>query len=246
MTIQGDFMKHTMSLAMTALLAFAPNVAAQLKNQSEVSIVSTGGNTDLKVYNGKTTSTYTMGSNSLSLGGHITKGENTDNNITVESASNWDLNTRYDRKINEKLGAFFSTQYENDTFAGIKYRHNKDLGVTYQIVKTDKLTAKSEAGYRHRSEKSIVGNKLSQSQARVYGEFARQNTEVFFTKMWVEYLPNFSDSDDWQINVEPSLNFAMSSNLSIKVGHLYKYDNFPVPTLKRYDSQYTTTLIAKF
>ena len=59
-------------------------------------------------------------------------------------------------------------------------------------------------------------------------------------------LRNFSESNDWQLNVEPSLNFAMSSNLSVKLGYLYKYDNEPADGLKRYDSQYTTTLIAKF
>jgi putative salt-induced outer membrane protein len=224
-----------------------PSVAAQFTNQSELSIISTGGNSDLSTYNAKTVSKYVSGNNDYQLGGHLTKGKNG----TVDSASNWDINARYGRKISDTIGAFFSSQYENDTFAGIAYRHNNDLGASYVITKTKKTNASAELGYRNRTQKSILAQvgqdqKVTDHQARLYSEVSRQNTDSFFTKMWLEYLPNFSESNDWQINVEPSLNFAMNANFSLKVGYLYKYDNQPADGSKRYDTTYSTTLIAKF
>lgn len=233
----------SITLILLTLGLLIPNVAAQFSNQSELSIVSTGGNTKLKVYNGKTTTKYTMGNNNFQLGGHLTKGKNGN----VESADNWDLNARYGHKLSDKYSVFSAFQYENNSFSGIAYRFNKDLGAQYTITKTEKTNATIELGYRHTSQKNIVGTKpKDQHQARVYTTVSRQNTKAFFTKMWLEYLPNFTEGTNWQLNVEPSLNFAMSTNLSIKLGYLYKYDNQPVATLKKYDSQYTTTLIAKF
>lgn len=225
-----------------ALFIFTPSTLAEFSNQSELSIVSTSGNTDLQVFNGQTLSKYVLGKNNFELGGRITKGEN----ANVESASNWDINARYGRSFSDKLGVFLATKYENDRFAGIHYRHNNDFGATYTIKKSKKFNAKAELGYRYRNEKSTTGIRLNQSQARLYTEATRQNTDAFFTKLWVEYLPNFTLGSDWQLNVEPSLNFAMSSFLSIKLGYLYKYDNLPVAGLRKYDAQYTTTLIAKF
>lgn len=227
---------------MAALFIFAPSALAELSNQSEISIVATGGNTDLQVYNGKTTTKYTLDKNNFELGGRITKGQS----AGVDNASNWDLTARYGRSFSDRFGVFYATKYENDRFAGIHYRFNNDLGSSFVITKTKKTNAKAEAGYRYRIEKSVIGDELNQSQGRVYAEVERKNTETFSTKLWVEYLPNFTEGSDWQVNTEASMSFAMYSNLKIKMGYLYKYDNLPVVGLTTFDSQYTTTLIATF
>lgn len=234
--------KITMAFISLMVLAM-PSVAAELTNQSELSIITTSGNSDLSTYNTKTMSKYAKDNQNFQLGGHYTKGENEG----TESASNWDINARYGYIVSKKIGTFVATQYENDNFAGIKYRHNTDVGMSYIIKKSKKTNASAELGYRYRNER-LLGQEEADgdSQGRVYLEGSRQNTETLFTMLWVEYLPNISTSKDWQVKFEPSVNFAISSNFSLKVGYLYRYDNKPAPFTKRYDTTYSTTLIAKF
>ena len=58
-------------LALLGLL-FSGMVQAQYSNESEVSVVVTGGNTEVEIYNGQTKNTYKKEKNTFVLGGHYT------------------------------------------------------------------------------------------------------------------------------------------------------------------------------
>jgi len=225
-----------------AFLVSVPSVFAQYKNESSLSVVITGGNTETELYNGKTKNSYKAGKNSFSLGGHYMYGTNQG----VESARNWDLNSRYEREVKKDYGIFTGLIYEADDFANIDYRINADLGLSYHIFTEERLTSKVELGYRYREEKSLAGTTLDQHQGRVYGEIERYSkSKEFSSSLWIEYLPNFTDGDDWQLNFEPGINYNINSSLALKWGYLGKYDNQPVAP-RKFDFIYTTSLIAKF
>jgi putative salt-induced outer membrane protein len=232
-----------LSIALSLLcFLFSSAVFAQFANESEVGIVVTGGNTELEVYNGKTKNTYTAGRNTFTLGGHYMYGTS----FNVENSRNWDINAKADHGFSEKIGIFLGTVYEGDQFAGIDNRLNGDLGASYKIYKSEKAQATGEAGYRYRREENLAGTVLSQSQGRVYLEGKRTPSKDITLKFWTEYLPNFTDSEDWQINFEPSFQYNFMSNLALKWGYMGRYDNLPVPGNKKFDFTYMTSLIANF
>ena len=69
-------------------------------------------------------------------------------------------------------------------------------------------------------------------------------------KYWLEYLPNFSDSEAYLANTEASLNVMLSQMFSLKISYLMKYQNV-APVLngvegEKIDTSYTTSLVANF
>lgn len=224
------------------LLLFSLPIFGQYSNESELGIIVTGGNTELEVYNAKTKNTYVKDTNTFTLGGHYMYGTS----FNVNNSRNWDVNAKYEHALNPKVGVFVGTVYEGDDFAGIDNRINGDLGGSYKFYKSEKGMAYAEAGYRYRREENLAGTVLSQSQGRVYLEGKRTPSKDITLKFWTEYLPNFTESEDWQINFEPSFSYNFHSNLALKWGYLGRYDNLPVPGNKKFDFTYITSLIAKF
>jgi len=230
-----------MKLLLLALL-FSTSAFAQYSNESELTVIVNGGNTEQETWNAKTLNTYVKEKNTFKLGGHYSYGK-ADEELNTR---NWDINARYERALNNKWSAFAAAQLEEDFFASLDYRWNYDLGGIYNFFKTDKHKLHAEAGYRRTLESDLAGRKTNGSKLRLYSEYTRQHNESLFFKFWVEALPNLSESDDWQLNFEPSLNFTMSKMFTLKVGYLHKYDNEPALGAKNSDYQYTTSLIAKF
>lgn len=226
------------ALALTSI-----NVAfAQYSNESELTMIMNGGNTEQETWNAKTGNTYVKDKNTYKAGGHYSYGK-ADEELNTR---NWDLNIRYERALSAKWSAFAAAQRESDFFASLDYRWNYDLGGIYNFFKTDKHKLHAEAGYRRTLEADLAGRKTNGSKLRLFSEYTRQHSESMFFKLWVEALPNISESDDWQINFEPSLNLTMSKMFTLKVAYLHKYDNEPALGTKNSDYQYTTALIAKF
>ena len=230
-----------MKLMLIALL-FTTSAFAQYSNESELTVIMNGGNTEQETWNAKTLNTLVKEKNTFKLGGHYSYGK-ADEELNTR---NWDFNLRYERALNNKWSAFTAVQREEDFFASLDYRWNYDLGGIYNFFKTDKHKLHAEAGYRRTLVSDLGGRKTNGSKLRIYSEYTRQHSESLFFKLWVEALPNLSVSDDWQVNFEPSMNFTMSKMFTLKVAYLHKYDNEPALDTKNSDYQYTTSLIAKF
>ncbi|MFZ8933480.1 MAG: DUF481 domain-containing protein [Bacteriovoracaceae bacterium] len=231
-----------MKLILILFVIISKSAFAQYSNESEVSVIVNGGNTEQETWNAKTINILQKTKNIFKLGGHYSYGK-ADGELNDR---NWDINTRYERSFSKKWSGFVAAQREEDFFASIEYRWNYDLGGVYNFIKSDKQNLGLEIGYRRTLESDLDGRKKNATKLRIYSEYSRQHNENVFFKLWVEALPNLSESDDWQLNFEPSLNVVMSTNFTLKVGYLHKYDNRPSLDKKKSDYQYTTALIAKF
>ena len=231
-----------MKLIAIILLMISSAALAQYSNESELSVIVNGGNTEQETWNSKMMNAYKKEKNTYKLGGHYSYGK-ANNEL---NARNWDLNTRYERSLSKKWSAFAAAQREEDFFASLEYRWNYDVGGIYSFFKTEKQKLKAEAGYRRTLESDQQGRKTNSSKLRLYSEYTRQHSKEVFFKLWAEALPNFSESDDWQTNFEPSLNITVSNVFILKVAYLHKYDNQPSLNKKKSDYQYITSLIAKF
>ena len=248
-------------LIVVVLLVSSVAVAAEksFKNESQAGIVVTGGNTNTEVFSGKTLNTWTLSESSkVTFGGSYLEGSTEDPSTgnSVETAKRWDAFARYDQVLNESWSIFISQNIESDKFSGFSQRYNTDIGARWTIKKSENFYTFLEAGYRYTIENNIDKNKADQgfengerknSKARLFYELGGNFNESVSGRFWVEYLPNFDESDDYLVTFEPSLSAALSKTFALKLAFLGIYDNqVNVAGNKKFDYTYTTSIVAKF
>lgn len=222
------------------------NAFAEFKGEAEAGAVIVSGNSESESYSFKTKNSYTQEKNSYSILGRYL--QTTANG--VESARNWDAGVRYDRAISESLAGYLGQKAESDSFAGFTQRDSTDLGGKYSIFNDDEYKWFVEAGYRYTRTLFIGKDNASDNFGRVYTEFQRIMSKELSFKYWLEYLPNFTESDAFLANTEASLNVMLSQMFSLKISYLLKYQNV-APVLnnvkgEKIDTSYTTSLVANF
>lgn len=216
---------------------------AKFSNESEASAVVSGGNTEIKVYNVETESTYAWDKNEVSAGGHYTYGTSDG----VLSARNWDVNARYDRSLSKKTGLFTAYEYEQDKFRGLTFRQNADLGFLFKPIRSDKQKLDLEIGYRFTAEKNLQGVTDELQKSRYAVNYEYKSDRSWSLKLKNELVLNHTETSDTIFNIEPSFNVALSDMVSFKLGYKAIYDNQPNEGVsEKYDYQVTSGLIAKF
>jgi putative salt-induced outer membrane protein len=213
-----------------------------LHNESEVGVVVTSGNAPTNTFNFRQLNTYGWDLELVRFNARFLK----TSTRSAETAKNWALGLRYERELAEQFGLYFGQAIESDPFAGYFQRYNTDAGGKYFLLKEDALVWTAEAGYRYTIENRRAGD-VNQSYLRFYTEASRAWTKTFSTKLWVEYLPNMSDSSDYQLNTEASANAAISDLFAIKLAYLIRNRGILVaPATEKTDAQFSTALVAKF
>jgi len=214
----------------------------QVKNESELGVVQASGNSDIKTFNLQHKGELRKNDNTLGLKARYLKSRN----AGLEAANLWKVGGRYERNVSEKFLGIVGQYLEADKFTNIRQRYGTDLGGKYYFVKSDQWYGFSELGGRHTRENFRVGGKNNFNSVRAYAESERKWTPTFSSKLWMEYLPNLTESRDWQFNSEASVSAAISTMFSIKTGYLLRFDNQPAGSFKKTDKLFTTSLVAKF
>lgn len=213
-------------------------------NESELGILVAKGNSDSQSYTAKETAGLVWDeSNSLKFTGRYfqtkTKG--------IENARYWSGGLRYDRALNDRLGLYLGEMVESDKYAGYNQKYNSDFGARYSLINESKFIWNVEAGYRYTVEKPLISEDKKMHYGRGYTEASKLWSESVSTKLWFEYLPNFTTASDYQMNSELSVTAALNNMFALKSGYLLRYDNLPNPGASaKTDSLLTTSLVAKF
>jgi putative salt-induced outer membrane protein len=217
---------------------------AQLINESELALIQSGGNAEAETTNAKTTNTYKWEKYSALFGGHYTYGETKDS----VSVRNWDINGKVEQEITHNMSLVLGEIIEGNRFTAIKARYNSDIGARYYYTKTDLQNFFTELSYRYAIEDRYDPLENSTDhKARFYNEFDHKYSETLQYKLWLEYVPNFTDGKDYLVNGEASITSILSTMFSLKVAYKGMYDNRPAsPGFKNYDYLTTTSLVAKF
>lgn len=219
------------------------------QNESQVAVVQTSGNTTTESLSLKQLSTYTKDKDTGKVAGSYLK-TSTD---SVDTALKWDIGARYERLLSDKFSGYIGYSVESDRFANFIQRNNADLGGKYQIRKTEKYDLLSELGYRYTIEDRV--NEISDdyySSVRLYLEGVYRINATNSAKLWVEYLPNLDETENYKINSEASLSSAINTMFSLKVAYLVNYNNGqikdPATGIRPdyTDTTLTTALVAKF
>lgn len=223
-------------------------------HESELSIVSSGGNTKSETYSAKQKTSYTLDASKLTAAASYLQGKSSETDkvtgVSTEVKSlKWDASLRYDYAFNEIFGAYAGHGAENDSDAGYVQRDNTDLGGQYTVMKSDEQSLITEAGLRYTKTYDGTLNDYA-TFGRLYAEYIRNFTKTVNFKIWAEHLPNLKATQSYLSNAEASLSVILSSTFSLKTAYLAKYHNHQVsPAVvedKRLDTLLTTALVAKF
>lgn len=217
--------------------------ALGLKNDSAAGIVVTSGNASTESLNFEQKNTYgwTTEDTLKFFGKYLFSSSN-----SVDTAQYWTLGLRYERGIIDRLSAYFGQAVESDLFSGYLQRYNSDVGGKYALISEDDLKWNAEAGYRYTIENRFAGQ-VDQNYLRFYTDVNKHWTKTASTQAAVEYLPNLTDTSDFQLNTDLAATAVLSEILSIKLDYLIKFRKEPpAPATKQTDSQFTTSLVASF
>ncbi|MFA6237837.1 MAG: DUF481 domain-containing protein [Bacteriovorax sp.] len=234
-----------MKIIIATVLALATTTTfASWTNESELGILVANGNSDSESYTAKETAGMKWDEdNTLKFSGRYLQTKTR----SIENARFWSLGLRYDRSLNDRLGIFIGQMIESDKYAGYNQKYNTDIGARYSLIKEPKFTWDLEGGYRYTLEKLLSSAEKKLHYGRGYTEANKLWTETFSSKLWFEYLPNFTVGTDYQMNSELSVTAALNNVFAVKTGYLLRYDNLPNPgAVAKTDTLLTTSLVAKF
>lgn len=229
-------------LVLFSFSAFSEEVSSQFKNESEVGMVITGGNSQTQTVSVKDQASYSFSKNLVRFDGKFLKASTSG----VESAYKYMLGLRYERELSDRFSIYLGQSLEHDKFQSIRQRYATDLGGKYFFFKEEAFKWFSEVGYRF-MRTNYFTYFLNENYARVYTEAERFFNKSVSMKLWIEFLPNITNSDAYKLNTELSLSAAISEIFSAKTAYLIRYDNKPASTVAfKTDSTFTTALVAKF
>ena len=134
-----------------------------------------------------------------------------------------------------------------DEFSGIDSRYYLGPSAGYKFLVGPKHLLVGEAGINYVNEKYIDDTDEDYGAGRAFSEYEYAFTEKNKFSESVEFLYDFDDSDNYNLNSETAMISALSDYLSLKVSYLIKYDNQPVlETLEKTDTILAVTLVANF
>ena len=84
------------------------------------------------------------------------------------------------------------------------------------------------------------------SKSRIFFFYEKEKSKDLKFTAEFEYLPNLSESDDYQLKFKPSLTSKLSTLFSMKSSFEWKFDNSPVQDRKKDDYAFVLTFLADF
>lgn len=232
---------------MFIVFAMATGVCAQEKkwsDQAELSFVDTGGNTDVTSLSAKNLLKYECSDDlqaAWKLGALYGQSDGEKN------AESYFSDLRLDYLFTKHLYAFGNAGWSKDKFAGIDSRYYVGPGAGYKFLYGPKQFLVAEIGLNYVNEQYIDDTDKEYLGGRAFAEYEYAFTDKNKFSQSVEYLHDFDDSNNYNVNSETALISALNDYLALKTSYIVKYDNQPVPsTLKDTDTILSVTLVVNF
>jgi len=233
--------------ALFIVFAIATGVCAQEEkwsDQAELSFVDTGGNTDVTSLSAKNLLKYKF-SDELQAAWKL--GALYGQNDGEKNAESYFSNLRLDYLFTEHLYSFINAGWSKDKFAGFDSRYYVGPGTGYKFLAGPKHFLLAEVGLNYVNEQYIDDTDKEYLGGRAFAEYEYAFMDKNKFSQSMEYLHDFDDSENYNVNSETALISALSDYLSLKTSYSVKYDNKPVPsTLKDTDTILSVTLVVNF
>lgn len=233
-----------LSLIMVSTAGFAEE--KKWKDEGELSYVETGGNTEVSTLSVKNKLTYNFSestSGSWKLG--ILNGETSG----VKTAESYSTELRVDHLLSERLYAALIGGWLKNKFAGIDARYYVGPAIGYKVLVGPKHFLKTEAGVDYVSEeyRTIPKTDADYARGRVLGEYGYEFSKTSKFTQSLEYLHDFDNSDNYNMNSVTAVITSLNANFSLKTSYEVRFDNQPVPaTLDDTDTILSVSILATF
>ncbi len=234
-------------IGILVFIAFSSSVRAEEKkwsDEAELSFVDAGGNTETTTLSAKNHLKYLFteqleGEWKLSALYGQTGGE--------KNAENYSTNLRMNYLFTKRFYAAGNVGWEKDEFAGIDNRYYLGPSVGYKFLTGPKHLLLGETGLDYVKEEYTDNTDNNFIRGRIYGQYVYAFSEKTKLKKTLEFLYDFNDSQNFNINSETSLTTLLSDQFSLKTSYEVKYDNDPTPeTLHETDTILSVALVVNF
>tara|TARA_R110002072_G_scaffold534_7_gene4157 strand:+ start:58985 stop:59683 length:699 start_codon:yes stop_codon:yes gene_type:complete len=232
-----------MKLIISILLALVIVGAKANSLEAEVNSQITGGNTDFKSQLFKIEHNHTFKEKyKISESSMYQYGES-DN---IRSLEKWNIKIRPEYLFTERTSIFLANALSANRFSGISRMYTSDVGIAHSWLKSEKFELSNSVAYRYSKEKQIDDTKISQSKGDIVilSKYKFKNLSEIKAKL--TYLPNFTDSDDDNINANLDYISFLGKGFSLKIGYEWAYDEKPVAGKAKHDYTTLVGLIFKY
>jgi putative salt-induced outer membrane protein len=178
----------------------------------------------------------------------------------IESAANAVRTSDNDRKTAERylasarakrtLTAILSLsageRIERDRFSGLDLRSVLDAGLGWALVRQPHWTLDGVTSLAWNHESRIIGPDIDhpvglfQALSRIPFGASADTTQRF------AYFPDFKESSAYRSEAEIAAQAAMTNQLALKLGYLWRYANAPVPGFKKTDNTTTASIVLRW
>jgi putative salt-induced outer membrane protein len=213
-------------------------------DQAEFSFVDTGGNTDVTTMAGKNTLKYNVTDKWIAswvIGALYGK------NHGVRTAERYYSDLKLDYLFTDRFYFYGLAGWLKDTFAGLDNRYYGGPGAGYKFLTGPHHLLLGELGLNYATEDYTDGTDKEFFQGRAFGQYTWAFTEKTRFSQDLEFLYDFSDSQNYGINSITALTTALNSFLSLKASYTIRYDNEPVPdNLRKTDTILAIALVVNY
>jgi len=227
--------------------AIVTGVCAQEKkwsDQAELSFVDTGGNTDVTSLSANNLLKYKF-SDELQAAWKF--GVLYGQSDGEKNAESYFSDLRMDYLFTQYLYCFVNAGWSKDKFAGFDSRYYVGPGAGYKFFAGPKHFLLTEISLNYVNEQYIDDTDKEYLGGRAFAAYEYAFTDKNKFSQSVEYLHDFDNSHNYNVNSETALISALSNYLLLKTCYVVKYDNQPVPsTLKETDTILSVTLVVNF
>lgn len=177
---------------------------------------------------------------------------------------------RYDVFFAERWSAFLMFTGRNDRFQGLDMRLNIDPGVAFHILTKKNHRLWVEAGYDFQYDirrydaiierddegnpvldmngntKQVSDKTSTVHAARLFAGYSNHLSEQVSFDTGVEYLQSLLDGKTFRINWDNAVTAQLVQNLSLSATFTLRYENSPLPDVKKLDTISAMNLVYRF
>jgi putative salt-induced outer membrane protein len=225
-----------------ACAAAGTPLAAQAADSSHVSLVgdlgfvNAAGNTSLTTLNVGEKLAYTRARVTLAQRALMVYGRTNDST----SASQWLAGLRGDVAFNDRIGAYATTTFERNRFAGFSRRLEEGAGLAVGAIRRATDSLRFEAGATATQQRSVAETSENFVSARAAIDYRHHLNAKAFVGEIVELLPDLQVSSNVRVNSETLLVAPLSSRIAIKLSYVVHFDNLPEPGFRKTDRLFTS------
>lgn len=214
------------------------------EDEAELSLVETGGNTEVISLSANNTLQYTFDENfkgAWELSALYGKSDG------VKNAESYSTEVRLNYLFTDQLYAAGIGGWLKDEFAGIEAKYYIGPALGYRLFTGPRHFLLGEAGLNYVTEKYTDNTDGEFIEGRAFGKYEYAFSKKNKFSQSLEYLHNSDDSEAYKVNSQTALISALSDYLSLKAIYEIKYVNKPIPqTLNDTDTVLSLALVANF